>query len=196
MTFSKEQLLPGENVALDTCQSWVVLAKPLLLNVASAAVVGTIAYQLAAGWPLLFMLFPLAVLGWEMLSRRREEYIITNRRVVKQEGVFTVQSFDAPLDKINNIFHEQSLPGRILGYGSVGLETASEQGTTKFQYIPDPVGFKNCIVLQREGYKAAPEATAGEDVPRLLDQLASLRDRKIISDQEFEEKKKRLLEKL
>jgi uncharacterized membrane protein YdbT with pleckstrin-like domain len=119
---------------------------------------------------------------------------------VKQEGVFSITSFDAPLDKINNVFHEQNLIGRIFKYGNVGLETASEQGTTMFFHVPDPVGFKNCIVHQREVYSSSSadrEGTAAkEDIPRLIEDLASLRARNIISAEEFDAKKRTLLDKI
>jgi membrane protein YdbS with pleckstrin-like domain len=198
MSFSKRQLLPDEKIIRVAHPSWVLLLKPILLNIVAAAIVLTLAALFQQPWLAVLLVFSLAVLGWEMFARRRNEYIVTSRRVVKQEGIFTIHSFDAPLDKINNIFHEQGVWGRILGYGSVGLETASEQGTTMFHHIPDPIGFKNCIVGQRESYSGgAGRATAqAADIPKLLDELASLRDRKIITDREFEEKKQHLLEKL
>jgi membrane protein YdbS with pleckstrin-like domain len=199
MSFSKRQLLQDEKVIRVAHPSWIVLLKPILLNIAAAVIVLALVWQFPdQPWLAVLLVFPLAVLGWEMFVRQRNEYIVTSRRVVKQEGVFTIHSFDAPLDKINNIFHEQGVWGRMLGYGSVGLETASEQGTTMFHHIPDPIGFKNCIVGQRESYSGgAGRATAqAADIPKLLDELASLRDRKIITDREFEEKKQSLLEKL
>ena len=196
MSFSKRQLLPDEKVIRVAHPSWVVLLKPILMNVAAVIVIAFLFP--VQPWLAALLVFPLAVLGWAILVRHCNEYIVTSRRVVKQEGMFTIHSFDAPLDKINNIFHEQGVAGRILGYGSVGLETASVQGTTMFHYIPDPIGFKNCIVGQRESYSggAARAAAQAEDIPKLLDQRASLRDRKVITEREFEEKKQRLLEKL
>ena len=90
--------------------------------------------------------------------------------------------------------------GRLLKYGDVGLETASEQGTTVFHRIPDPVAFKSSIVRQRELYKSMSgrpsTESMREDIPRLIQDLALLRDRQIISDAEFEEKKKALLGKI
>jgi uncharacterized membrane protein YdbT with pleckstrin-like domain len=200
MSFTKNQLLPGEQVIVIARQHIITLIRPILLNIACAVVlIGlTYAYPQTA-WMLLFILIPLAILGWELLVRKSREYIVTDRRVVRNEGVFSVTSFDAPLDKINNVFHEQSLVGRIFKYGKVGLETASEQGTTIFDQIPNPVEFKNCIVRQREASRAVPVQAAPsnrQDIPRLLDELAALRDRNVITAAEFEAKKRTLLEKL
>jgi len=178
----------------------LVLARPILVNIAACAVLAALSWRLNTYWLMIFCLIPLAYLCWEILERLLREYIVTDRRVIKREGVFTISSFDASLDKINNVFYEQSLVGRILGYGRVGLETASEQGVTAFEMIPRPVEFKNQILRQRETYQSAAPTQRVEstraDIPRLLEELASLRDRNIITAAEFEAKKQSLLDKL
>src|SRR5213593_2551821 len=199
MSFRQDQLLPGETVLVLAHQHALVLLRPILLNLVSATILIGVSYASGLMWPLILDIVPLAYLLWEILERNGREYVVTNRRVVKQEGVFSVSSFDAPLDKINNIFHEQSAFGRILGFGDVGLETASEQGTTMFRMIANPVAFKNCIVQQREAYRISSQGSGGsgrEDIPRLLRDLAQLRDRNVITAEEFEAQKRRLLEKL
>jgi uncharacterized membrane protein YdbT with pleckstrin-like domain len=198
MSFTKKQLLPGETLITLVHQHPVVLLRPILLNVVAAAVCAALSYYVRL-WLLLFLLAPLAYLLWEIAVRQGREFIVTDHRVVKQEGVFSISSFDASLDKINNVFHEQSLLGRIFKYGTVGLETASEQGTTIFNYIPSPVEFKNNVVRQRESYRRSAglsTADTPQNVPRMLEELASLRDRDIISREEFESKKKSLLDKI
>src|SRR6058998_3464232 len=154
MSFSKDQLLPGETVLILARQHALILWRHILLNLLAAVILIGSAFAWGHYWLLLFYIAPLAYLLWGILERNSREYVVTNRRVVKQEGILTISSFDAPLDKINNIFHEQSALGRMVGFGDVGLETASEQGTTIFDKIPDPIGFKNCIVEQREIYKS------------------------------------------
>jgi uncharacterized membrane protein YdbT with pleckstrin-like domain len=200
MSFTKKQLLPGEQVIILARQHPVILIRPILLNLACAAVLVGLTYTYPRyAWMLLFILIPLSILLWEILVRKNREFVITDRRVVRNEGVFSVSSFDAPLDKINNVFHEQSLLGRIFRYGKVGLETASEQGTTNFDLMPNPVEFKNAIVRQRELSRPATMQTIsanGRDVPRLLEELAALRDRNVITAAEFEQKKKALLDKI
>ena len=135
MSFTKEQLLSGEELISLEHQHVIVLFKPILLNIVCAAVFSILSYELRNYWStsywLIFLcLLPLGMLGWAILVRNGREYIVTDRRVVRTEGVFSSSSFDAPLDKINNVFHEQSIMGRLFKYGRVGLETASEQGTT------------------------------------------------------------------
>ncbi len=199
MSFTKDQLLPGESLITLTRQHKIVLLRPVLINLISIAVLVALAVSIHRYWLLVFYLIPAAYLFWEYLIWAGREYVVTDHRVVKQDGVFSISSFDASLDKINNVFHEQTLVGRLLKYGTVGLETASEQGTTIFTYIPRPVDFKGKVVRQREMYRSVAgigTAALRPDVPRLIEDLASLRDKGIITPQEFEEKKKSLLDKI
>jgi uncharacterized membrane protein YdbT with pleckstrin-like domain len=199
MSFSKHQLLPGEDLILLSRQHLLALMKPLLLNLIILAIIIALYIKLQREWILLFCLVPLAYFLLKFLDWKQREYILTNRRVVKQEGVFSVSSFDAPLDKINNVFHRQTLMGRLFKYGNVGLETASEQGTTVFDFLSRPLDFKNALVHQREmylGMNNPVNTTQLQNIPKLLEELAGLRERNIISAEEFEEKKRTLLEKI
>ncbi len=198
MSFTKRQLLPGEKLVVLAHQHPLVLFWAVLLNLMALAILIALAVMFQP-WVLALYIVPLVYFLWEFMTWRRREYILTSRRVVKQEGVFSISSFDATLDKINNVFHRQSFMGRLLKYGDVGLETASEKGTTVFNFLSGPIEFKNSIVRQRELYQteAAPVYTAPPaNIPQLLEDLAALRDRNIITSAEFEEKKKALLEKL
>ena len=198
MSFTKEQLLPGENLIVLSRQHPLVLFWPVLLNIIILAVLLALSYFQSA-WFMVLYVFPLIYLLWKCIAWHRREYILTDRRVVKQEGVFSMSSFDASLDKINNVFHQQTLMGRLLKYGEVGLETASEQGTTVFDFLSHPLDFKNAIVHQREMYNTdgrTRETFSQKSVPQLIEELAALRDRQIISEAEFQEKKRALLEKM
>lgn len=199
MSFSKHQLLSGEDLILLSRQHLLALLKPALLSLIILAVIIALYISLRREWILLFCLVPLAYLLYKFSDWKQREYILTNRRVVKQEGVFSVSSFDAPLDKINNVFHSQTLMGRLFKYGDVGLETASEQGTTVFDFLAQPLDFKNSLVHQRElyiGMNKSVNTTQLQNIPKLLEELAGLRERNIISAEEFEEKKRTLLEKI
>jgi uncharacterized membrane protein YdbT with pleckstrin-like domain len=199
MSFTKKQLLPGETLIALSRQHPLVLFKPILVNaIVLALLIGLCAYAQQV-WFLVLYAVPLVYLIWNILSWRRKEYILTDRRVVLQEGVLSISSFDASLDKINNVYHNQSFLGRLLNYGDVGLETASEAGTTTFEMLSQPVGFKNNIVHQRELYRmdfASSGRPLPPNIPQLLEELASLRDRNIITESEFQEKKRSLLQKI
>jgi uncharacterized membrane protein YdbT with pleckstrin-like domain len=199
MSFTKEQLLPGETLIILARQHPLVLIRPILVNAVALAVLAILFWYTQNAWFMAPLIVTILYFFWKYLGWRRREYILTDRRVVKQEGVVSISSFDASLDKINNVFHQQTFMGRLMKYGEVGLETASEQGTTVFTFLSNPLDFKNAIVHQRETYNAGsrtPAAAPQKSVPQLIEELAALRDRQIITEAEFQEKKKTLLEKL
>ena len=199
MSFTPKQLLPGEDLIILRRQHLLVMLKPALINIIVLAILIGLCVYVDQLWFLILYAIPLLYLIWKYLAWRRKEYILTDRRVVLQEGVLSISSFDASLDKINNVYHNQSLLGRILNYGDVGLETASETGTTTFEFLSHPVGFKNSIVHQRELYRmdvASEGRPSPPNIPQMIEELASLRDRNVITESEFQEKKRALLDKI
>ncbi len=197
MSPKSDCLIPGEIVVLCTHRHLLTLAGPVFLTLLSIALLSWIAYISGEYRVLWLSIAPLVYLAWKALQRVRKLYMVTNLRVIRHEGVLAVSSLDASLEKINNVSYAQSLAGRIFRYGNVGLETASEKGTIVFHLIPDPQGFKNCVLRQRELYTPLSAGTRSPadplSIPSLLEDLARLRDRNIITAEEFEEKKKKLL---
>lgn len=143
-----------------------------------------------------------AVLGWHEFVRRSHEYVLTNRRVIQQMGILTRRSVDSWLDKINNIEHRQTLWGRILGFGDVEIETASEQGIIRFANISRPLDLKNAIVAAAEQYRGSfrsapqPLAAPGPSGAERMRQLRALYDDGFISLEEYESKRRQLLQEL
>jgi hypothetical protein len=200
MSPKSDYLIPGETVVLCTHRHSLTLAGAGLLTLLSLALLFWIAHVSGEYRILWLLIAPLVYLAWKVLQRARKLYMVTNLRVIRHEGVIAVSSLDASLEKINNVSYEQSLAGRIFRYGNVGLETASEKGTIVFHLIPDPQRFKNCVLRQRELYTPLATGTRNPadplNIPSLLEALASLRDRNIITAEEFDEKKKKLLDSI
>lgn len=198
----EEQLLPGENLVILTRQHPLVLFRPVLVNLVVLIILTGLALYLQKGWIAALSTLPLLYLIWEYIEWRRREYIVTNRRVVLQEGILSRSSFDAALDKVNNVYCSHSCLGRLLKYGEVRLETASEQGMSVFSFLLDPIAFRNSILSAKQAYSPSTGTTSSsapapvQGIPQLIEELASLRDRGIISEAEFQEKKRSLLEKL
>lgn len=163
-------------------------------NPAAAAVLGIVALVVAA------------VIGWKLFVLNSHDYVLTSRRVIRQTGILTRRSVDSNLDKVNNVEHTQTVWGRILGYGDVVVDTASETGTTVFNQISRPLEFKKAIVQAADAYRssqgrlpggavafAAPARPSGEERMR---QLKKLLDDGLISPQEFEAKRQQVLSEM
>jgi uncharacterized membrane protein YdbT with pleckstrin-like domain len=100
-----------------------------------------------------------AIMLW---VRQRDIWVVTTQRVIDERGIFSLYSMESPLDKITNVSVNQSILGRILGYGLVQIQTAGEAGVTEEAKIMYPRGFREAIFEQREHYS---EQTAGRTRP-------------------------------
>jgi uncharacterized membrane protein YdbT with pleckstrin-like domain len=128
--------------------SWVILAVIFLL----------------LGWPQLkYALLVLFIVSlyplFEFLNWRFNLWAVTNLRVVDESGFFSRYSKESPLDKINNVEFDQSLWGRMLGYGDVDIQTAAEMGETTYSMIHHPKLLKDTITHAQEEYKKAQIAS-------------------------------------
>lgn len=184
---SKIALVPIGLLALAIAIATIVLSRGLELNNPEAGK----AVIVVGG---LLVLIAIGVIVVKLIVFSTYEYVLTNRRVIKQTGLLAKTSTSAQLEKLNNVDHRQSLWGRIFDYGDVEIDTASETGMTYFKSIADPLDFKTEILSATEAYRAmrsghAPQVTGAEKIR----QLKSLLDDGLISQEEFEEKRKKLL---
>jgi uncharacterized membrane protein YdbT with pleckstrin-like domain len=71
------------------------------------------------------------------LRWRTTTYTITNRRLITRSGIFNKVGKDLPLNRINEVSYERSLMDRMLGCGSLIVQTAAEDGTIVLHDVPD-----------------------------------------------------------
>ncbi|MBC8077754.1 MAG: PH domain-containing protein [Chloroflexales bacterium] len=143
----------------------------------------------------------------DYLRWNNEQYIITDRRVIQIRGVLNKEVIDSSLEKINDVELSQSWLGRIFDYGTIEVLTASESGVNAMDRIGHPLDFKRSMLEAKHqhdrgyGYfdpqpDAADPAHAPVDIERTIAELAALRDRGILSTDEFETKKRELLDRI
>jgi hypothetical protein len=84
MSFTKKQLLPGEKLIILARQHPLTLFRPILINVIALAILIGISIYSSKFWFLAFYPAPLLYFLWEFFAWRKREYILTDRRVVKQ----------------------------------------------------------------------------------------------------------------
>lgn len=135
-----------------------------------------------------------------ILDWLNERYIITNRRVMEIKGTINKHVRDSALEKVNDVDLKQSVVGRLLGYGTVQIITGSDIGVNMFKRISNPVRFKREMLNAKErlpkGLPAEPKPEADTEIPDLIAELNDLRQRGILSEEEFQAKKKELLARL
>jgi hypothetical protein len=90
------------------------------------------------------------------MRERRDVFVVTNMRVFRATGVFSVRIATMPITRILDITVEKPLLGRILGYGHFIFESAAQaQGLRHIRYIGDPDARDLTIqrVVQRSGLR-------------------------------------------
>lgn len=135
MGLSKDELGRGEIIIASMRTHAKVLIVPIITLIAVAAVVGAgIAlvpgsWQPWGGWGLAAVAV-IAVFAWVVMPLLRwltSSYTITDRRIITRKGILTRIGHDLPLKRINNVNYEKSLTDRMLGCGTLVLETAAGQ---------------------------------------------------------------------
>ncbi|HTL70502.1 MAG TPA: PH domain-containing protein [Candidatus Eisenbacteria bacterium] len=146
----RSSLQENEALLLETRKHWIVLlpsaaASVFFLSASAALLAG--GYGVEAASSAAAFLLSAACFGYVSYARRFDIWAVTNLRVIDEWGVFSHNAKESPLDKINNVSYRQSLPGRALNYGDVEIQTAAEQGATRYRFVTSPKKLKDSVVL-------------------------------------------------
>ena len=145
----RTELKQDEKKLLIIRQHWIKLVLPILLWLVAAVLLILFAGNTGLIITLVTALYPM----YEYLNWKNNLWCITNLRVVDESGFFGRYSKESPLDKINNVEYDQTLWGRIFGYGNVDIQTAAELGETRYHLIHHPKLLKDTITHAQEEYK-------------------------------------------
>lgn len=184
--------------------SWLVLTILVLLlskNIESFSSSAALVIILIAA------IYPL----WKYFEWVHNIWAVTNFRVIDEGGFFTRYAKESPLDKINNIEYDQSFWGRIFRYGNVDIQTAAEMGETSYEMIHRPKLLKDTITHAQEEYKQRHVNNQAQELARAivsqsqvqapsqnliadeLQKLFDLKEKGVISEEEFQLQKKKLM---
>ncbi|WP_329104405.1 PH domain-containing protein [Micromonospora sp. NBC_01699] len=145
MAFPEDVLTADEHVVLHLHPHWKALIRPVLVLVLAVAAVIVGAVLLPDGNAGSIGLYVIAALGlvlvlwlslWPFLVWRATHYLFTNERVVLQQGVFHLDRRDIPLGRVNDHTMNQHFVERLLGCGTLTIESAGERGQTVLTDIP------------------------------------------------------------
>jgi len=233
--YADRLLADGERVALRSRQHllatiiearvpWVLLVLSFVLIFLDLSLQPGLARDAFGLLGLGLLLVSLLWLAFVYATWFNQDYLVTNRRVIKVEGILSKRSADSSLEKINDAVLQQSLLGRMLGYGDLDIMTAAEESVDRYRMLSQAQTFKRTMLdekhkLEQEAFQIpapplraappapepAPVAAAPAPAPRTmtsdeitgaLGNLADLRDRGAISPEEYEAKKQDLLGRL
>ena len=202
--YIKSMLGENERILLITRQHWFVLFSAILAEITASVllilVVGVATFYFPMALiGLVLVLLPLISMLRDILIWNNHEYLVTNRRVIQISGIFNKNVVDSSLEKVNDVKMTQSFFGRMFDYGDVEILTASEIGVNLFRRIGDPVKFKTAMLNAKEklGFEGTgTHAQRAERIPAMIAELDELRKQGILTEAEFQTKKKELLAKM
>jgi len=64
---------------------------------------------------------------WPLLVWRTTHYVVTDERILLQDGVIARERRDLPLNRVNDHVTSQSLLDRLLGSGTLRIDSIGEQ---------------------------------------------------------------------
>ncbi len=161
------------------------------------------------------LIFSLLALLFNIIYLNRVLFIVTDRRIITRYGLFTLRYADLGVDKVQNVTIIQPWYERILGFGDIYFATAGERGGIDYQSPGIKLMTGGAITWEDitnpfEVVKTANEVMNPSAMPvrivgpmpetmstqERLNQLDDLKEKGMITEKEYEEKRKDILGKL
>jgi len=169
MSYVTKNLVSGETLLFETRHHWFVLLGPMLVSlllglpgvallVAAAAakngrsdvmpaIVSALGTSGTTYVGAILLVIALVVLAYGLAKRNATEMAVTNRRVLIKTGMTSRRTLDLMLSKVESIGVEETLFGRMFGYGSVVVHGTG--GTPEsFVMIAHPQEFRRSVQEQ------------------------------------------------
>jgi uncharacterized membrane protein YdbT with pleckstrin-like domain len=139
MSYVSNSLLPGEHVTHETRLHKMMFALPILATLSSLAL--AFASPPAAG------VLAGVGLAWALgvwVRYTSSEFAVTDKRVIIKVGLMHRRTLEMLLIKVEAISVDQSIAGRIFGYGTIVV--VGTGGTREaFENIADPLEFRRAV---------------------------------------------------
>src|SRR5262245_19925798 len=138
-------LLSSEQRVFAVRRHWMALASTFLLFLAFLIggllfLVALRSHPVGESFSIFFLIFSVLWFLWFVLDWYFEEIVVTNRRVLLVTGVLNRKVGIMPLIKVTDLTFEQTLWGRVLGYGTFIVESAGQdQALSRIDYMPRPL---------------------------------------------------------
>src|SRR3990170_5810546 len=174
--YADSLLTEGEVIVLRTRQHWLALMSraraALLLWLIGLVLLGLVIYfnvapgvlrDVTSGVALILLGLGVLVFVYRFWVWWAQDYVVTNRRLLKVTGILNKRSADSSLEKINDAILSQSILGRMLNYGELEILTAAEQAVDLYHMIRDPKEFKKVMLTAKHNLET--EFMYGSRVP-------------------------------
>jgi uncharacterized membrane protein YdbT with pleckstrin-like domain len=174
--FPESVLTADEEVVLHLRPHWRRMVAPAgwVLLVLAAVIGGFVIWGGTGG--LVLLVLGLGVLAWmalwPYLEWRTTHYVFTTERVLYREGVLARKGRDIPLSRVNDVSFSHSLLERMLGSGTMTIESAGERGQLVLADLPRVEHTQTVLYELVEADRDRPAVDeADRDRPTLAERL-------------------------
>jgi uncharacterized membrane protein YdbT with pleckstrin-like domain len=154
MRYVTRVLQPGERIVHDAALHWIIFTRAivagivcLIFVVAAIYVAGSQTQYLSlALWIVaaIFALLALSAAVRAFIRRATTEFAITDHRVIYKTGLLGRHTLEMNCAKIESVDVDQSILGRLLGYGTVVVR-GTGGSLEPIRHIADPLTFRSHI---------------------------------------------------
>jgi uncharacterized membrane protein YdbT with pleckstrin-like domain len=152
VNYVKSILQPHETVKAVGHMHWVRYVPALGLALAALAL--SLLGQGAGNFQGWFSVAALLVLAAAVVTGARAWFVnwitevaVTNLRVIYKTGFINRHTAEMNMDKVESVVVDQTLLGRLLGYGTLHVRGVGE-GIEHLHHIADPIALRNAIVAR------------------------------------------------
>lgn len=141
MPYPDKVLAPDEYVVVHVHPHWRRLVRPVLVFLLAvgcgsfgAGYAGTPATRAVIA--LLVVTAVLALTVWPVLRWATSHVIVTTERVLLRTGVLARSGRDVPLGRVNDMSFQHTILERVLGSGTLTVDSSSERGQLVLRDVP------------------------------------------------------------
>jgi uncharacterized membrane protein YdbT with pleckstrin-like domain len=208
MPFPRRLLIPDEQLVLDLRPHPIALVMPTLVTIVGFVAASWLTAKTDVAdwvWWVLFVILLVLYPVPKLIAWLTSNFAVTSDRVIHRQGFIAKRSMEIPLEAINDVRFEQGILDRMVGAGTLVISSASEFGRNTFDDIRHPEAVQKVIYEQGESNKKRmyqgsaaaqgppPPPPAAPSATTELERLARLRADGVLSEEEFQTQKAKIL---
>jgi membrane protein YdbS with pleckstrin-like domain len=204
ISYARKHLLSGETIERETHLHGIVYLPAVILFLLSLLLFAVVfsggdATKDAMPVPVIFLSAGVLMTIAGFVRRKTSEFVVTNKRVMVKTGWLNRRSTEILLRQVEGITVDQGIVGRMLDYGTIVVEgTGSDR--TRYKGIAGPLKFRMAVQEQIELNIPQPNVPAPQqplppqnDPYTALLKLNELKEKGILTDEEFKNEKQKIL---
>ena len=208
MPFPRRLLIPDEQLVLDLRPHPIALVMPTVVTIVGFVAASWLTAKTDVAdwvWWVLFLILLVLYPVPKLIAWLTSNFAVTSDRVIHRQGFIAKRSMEIPLEAINDVRFEQGILDRMVGAGTLVISSASEFGRNTFDDIRHPEAVQKVIYEQGESNKKRmyqgsaaaqgppPPPPAAPSATTELERLARLRADGVLSEEEFQTQKAKIL---